>query len=200
MTAPITIRPAIKADAAEVALLVNIATHGGIGLGWAQDERAEGTYDPLEVGRLDMLDEKDELNWRNASMAECDGEITGMLLGYPKPDAMEPLPAKLPGFMRPILELEQLAAGHWFISMLAVHASWRSHGIGDMLLKLAEAKRGETERRGLALITEDVNVRARQLYEREGFSVEATRAMRDFPGSKAPGKDWLLMVKELTHG
>ena len=63
MTPEITIRPATKADASEVALLVNIATHGGIRGGWEQDERAEGTYDPLEVGRLDMLDETSGLNW-----------------------------------------------------------------------------------------------------------------------------------------
>ena len=40
MTAPIAIRPATKADASEIALLVNIATHGGIGMGWAHDARA----------------------------------------------------------------------------------------------------------------------------------------------------------------
>jgi ribosomal protein S18 acetylase RimI-like enzyme len=196
VTAAITIRPATKADAAEVALLVNIATHGGIGQGWRYDERATGTYDPLEVGRLDMLDETSGLNWRNASMAEVDGEVAGMLLGYAEEDDMGPLPEGLPDFMTPILQLEWLAAGTWFISMLGVHVPWRSHGVGGRLLALAETKRAATGRRGLALIVEDHNDRARALYERMGFAVTASRPMRHYPDGTQPGKDWLLMVKE----
>lgn len=196
MTAEITIRPATKADASEVALLVNIATHGGIRGGWEYDERAKGTYDPLEVGRLDMMDETSELNWRNASMAESDGEVVGMLLGYPEPDDMGPFPEDVMGFLVPIVELEWLAGGNWFISMLGVHVPWRSHGIGAQLLALAEDKRAETGRRGLALIVEDKNARARALYERMGFAVTASRPMRHYPDGTQPGKDWLLMVKE----
>ncbi len=50
VSTPVTTRPALKSDASEIALLVNIAVHGGIARGWAADERAEGTYDPIEVG------------------------------------------------------------------------------------------------------------------------------------------------------
>ena len=196
MSATLTTRPANKADAAEVALLVNIATHGGIGSGWGHDERAEGTNNPLEVGRLDMLDARSGLNWRNASMAEVDGEIVGMLLGYPEADDMGQLPGGLPDFMTPILQLEWLAAGTWFISMLGVHVPWRSHGVGGRLLARAEEKRAETKRRGLALIVEDHNDRARALYERMGFAVTASRPMRHYPDGTQPGNDWLLMVKE----
>lgn len=196
MTAPIAIRPATKADAAEVALLVNIATHGGIRAGWEHDERAEGTYDPAEVGRLDMLDEKSGLNWRNASMAESDGEVVGLLLGYPEADRMPPFPRDIPAFLVPILELEWLAAGTWFISMLGVHKPWRSQGIGGKLLELAEQKRTETGRHGLALIVEDHNEGARALYERIGFTVTASRPMHEYPDGTKPGKDWLLMVKD----
>lgn len=200
MSAPIAIRPATKADASEVALLVNVATHGGIGMGWAHDKRAKGTYDPIEVGRLDMLDESDGLNWRNASIAESDGEVVGLLLGYPEPEIMPPMPEDLPNFLVPIVELEWLSAGHWFISMLAVHTPWRGQGIGAKLLDLAETKRAEAGSRGLTLIAEDANVRARQLYEREGFAVSATRPMRKLPDGTTPGKDWLLMVKDQQDG
>jgi ribosomal protein S18 acetylase RimI-like enzyme len=195
VTAPITIRPAIKADATEVALLVNIATHGGVGIGWQHDARAQGTYDPAEVGRLDMLDETSDLNWRHAYMAESDGEVVGMLLGYPEPDEMPPLP-EVEGFLRPIVELEWLTGGKWFVSMLAVHAPWRGKGIGSRLLALAEEKRVETGRRGLALIVEDRNRGARSLYERDGFAVAASRPMQRYPDGTQPGKDWLLMVKD----
>ncbi len=195
MTVPITIRPAIKADASEVALLVNIATHGGIGIGWRYDERAEGTYDPAEVGRLDMLDEASDLNWRNASMAESDGEVVGMLLGYPEPEVMPKIP-ETEAFLRPIIELEWLAGGKWFISMLAVHKPWRGKGIGGRLIAVAKEKRAETGRQGLALIVEDINTGARRLYERDGFAVAAARPMHRYSDGTQPGKNWLLMVKD----
>ena len=143
-----------------------------------------------------MMDETSELNWRNASMAESDGEVVGMLLGYPEPDDMGPFPEDLMGFLVPIVELEWLAGGNWFISMLGVHVPWRSHGVGGRLLALAEEKRVETRRSGLALIVEDHNERARALYERMGFAVTASRPMRHYPDGTQPGKDWLLMVKE----
>lgn len=196
MTVPLAIRPATKADASEVALLVNIATHGGVAMGWGQGEAAEGTYDPIEVGRLRMLDESEPLSWKNASIAESDAEVVGLLLGYAEPDVMPPFPGHLPAFLVPILELEWLATSRWFISMLAVHKPWRGMGIGTKLLEHAELKRTETGMRGLALIVEDGNSGARALYERMGFAMVASRPMHRYPNGTRPGNDWLLMVKD----
>jgi len=192
----ITIRPARKSDASEIALLVNIAVHGGMVRRWAKDDQAEGTYEPLEVGRLEMMRDDTEFNWRSATMAEVDGEVAGMLLGYRKSDAVEPVPDDTPPFMRPIEELEAEAAGLWFISMLGVHKNWRGRSVGGALLDVAESKRDETGARGLALIVEDVNEGARRLYERRGFQVRTSRPMVRFPDSELHGKDWLLMVKD----
>jgi ribosomal protein S18 acetylase RimI-like enzyme len=190
------IRPARKSDASEVALLVNIAVHGGMARGWAVSEAAEGTYDPIEVGRIEMMRGDPEFGWEGATMAEIDGEIVGMLLGYRKPDAFRPVPETVAGFMRPIEELEAEAAGDWFINMLGVHVQWRGKGVGSTLLDVAEDKARETAARGLALIVEDVNEGARRLYERRGFGVRQKRAMVTLPGGYRAGKDWLLMVKE----
>ena len=121
----ITTRPARKSDASEIALLVNIAVHGGFSRGWAAEPAAEGTYDPIEVGRLGMMRDDTEFGWRSVTMAEVEEEVAGALLGYRKPDAFEPVPDTVTGFMRPIEELEAEAAGHWFISMLGVHLGWR---------------------------------------------------------------------------
>ncbi len=190
-------RAATKADAAEIALLVNIATHGGTAAGWGADEAASETYDPAEIGRIEMLRDDTSFNWRNATMAESDGEVVGLLLGYRKGPEPQALPPGLPPFMVPILELEESAADSWFISMLGVHLRWRSHGIGSKLLDVAEAKRAASRGNGLSLIVEDANAGARKLYEKRGFEVRTTRAMRAYPdGSRPPGTDWLLMVKE----
>lgn len=189
-----TTRPARKADASEIALLVNIALHGGIARGWAASERAEGTYDPIEVGRLDMMDDGSDWGWRSVTMAECDGEVVGMMLGYREPEAPAPIPVGEPAFMRPINELEAEAAGTWFISMLGVHVGWRGRGVGSQLLKVADGKRTETNARATALIVEDANDGARRLYARSGYEVRAERPM--VQGGGARGRDWLLMVKD----
>ena len=200
MSVSFAIRPARKSDAAEIALLVNIAVHGNMSLGWAHSEQAEGTYDPLEVGRLDMLDEDTEFSWRSAFMAEADGEIVGMLLGYRKEDARQPVPNALWAPLVPIEELEAEANGLWFVSMVGVHKPWRGRGAGSVLLDQAETQAQQTRAHGLGLIVGDANTGARKLYESRGYSVKASRPMVPFPGIKQEGKDWLLMVKEQKNG
>ena len=195
MSLDLTTRPARKSDASEIALLVNIAVHGGMVRRWAADESAADTYDPIEVGRLEMMTD-DEFGWRSVTMAEVDGEVAGMMLGYRKPDIFEAVPDNVTGFMRPIEELEAEAAGRWFISMLGVHAGWRGKGVGSGLLAIADAKCAETTASGAALIVEDANDGARRLYERKGYAVRSRRKMVKFAGSGMSGKDWLLMVKE----
>jgi ribosomal protein S18 acetylase RimI-like enzyme len=195
VSATLTTRPAIKADASEIALLVNIALHGGIAQGWAHGDRAKGTYDPIEVGRLEMMDGDADWGWRSVTMAEADGEVVGMMLGYRKDDAFEPVSASVSGFMRPIEELEAEANGKWFISMLGVHVGWRGKGVGSALLEVADIKRAETRADGVALIVEDATAGARKLYERKGYAVRSKRPMGHVPGG-SNGQDWLLMVKD----
>jgi len=190
------IRQARKSDASEIALLVNIAVHGGVARGWAASKAAAGTYDPIEVGRLEMLRDDTEFGWRSVTMAEVDGEVAGMMLGYRKPDSFEAVPDNVTGFMRPIEELEAEANGRWFISMLGVHLGWRGRGVGSKLLAVADAKRAETGASGPALIVEDANDGARRLYERKGYAVRSRRKMVKFAGSGMSGEDWLLMVKD----
>lgn len=196
MSDKIVTRPATKADATDIALLVNIATHGGIGMGWVHAKGAGEAYDPAEMGRLEMLTD-DEFGWRNATMATtADGEITGMLLGYRKSDEKRRVPGNTMGFLVPILELEYEAVATWFISMLGVHIGWRGKGVGSALLDVAEIKCTQSHAHGVSLIVEDVNLDARRLYERRGFAVRDKRPMVRYPDGSAPGKDWLLMVKE----
>jgi ribosomal protein S18 acetylase RimI-like enzyme len=170
--------------------------HGGAAVGWAHDRRADGTYNPLEVGRLEMLREDTQFGWRSAIMAEADGEVAGMLLGYRKADEREAVPADVWAPLRPIEELEAEADGRWFISMVGVHKPWRGKGVGSVLLDHADAQARATQARGQALIVEDANDGARRLYEGRGFRVTTSRPMVPFPGTPQHGTDWLLMVKE----
>lgn len=196
MTTQVAIRPATRADASDIALLVNIAAHGGPAQGWAADEAAKDTYSPIEVGRLRALRDEGAFTWRNATMAESDGEVVGMLLGYREPDAAEPTPPNAATYFVPLFELEGEACGDWYINMLGVYHRWRGQGIGTKLLAVADAKRDETAAHGIALIVEDDNAGARRLYERNGFGIRATRPIVPFPGGGPGGKVWLLMVKD----
>lgn len=197
MSAAITTRPATTADASDIALLTNIATHGLVSELWASGRDAAGTYSAIEAGRMSVLRDGDDFYWRKATMAESDGEIVGMLLGAREPDEAPPIPADLPNFLLPFDELRaEVGLGTWYVSMLGVHVAWRGRGIGARLLDLADAKCAESGARGLSLVVEDANVGARGLYERHGYAVRATRPIVKFPSGQPEGTDWLLMVKD----
>jgi ribosomal protein S18 acetylase RimI-like enzyme len=194
--AEVSLRPARPSDASDVALLINIATHGLIAQVWGREEGAAESYNPIEMGRLHVLRDGDDLSWRNATLAESEGEIAGLLLGYREADPPKPPPPNLPEFGRPFNELRTTMPGAWYVSMISVHLRWRGRGIGARLMEVAETKRVETKARGMSLIVEDINTRARRLYERFGFSVRGKRPMIPFPDGGPNGEDWLLMAKD----
>ncbi|NGP17613.1 GNAT family N-acetyltransferase [Devosia aurantiaca] len=195
MTIPYDIRPARKSDAAEIALLISIAVHGDM---WEEekDEQAGEVSGPIEVGRLDLLSEDGTFSWSDAFMAEANGEVAGMILGYRKPDARQPAPPNLWAPLVPLQELEAESAGLWYVAMLGVHKNWRSQGAGSALLEHADQQARRTNARGLALVVDDGNGGARKLYEGRGFVVRDSRPIVPFPDSKQDGSNWLLMVKE----
>jgi ribosomal protein S18 acetylase RimI-like enzyme len=198
MTIAYDIRPARKSDAAEIALLISIAVHGNM---WEEktDEAGE-VSGPIEVGRLDLLSEGGTFSWQDAFIAEADGEVAGMVLGYRKGDTPEPVPTDIWAPLRPLMELEAEAHGLWYIAMLGVHKDWRSKGAGSALLEQAETQARRSGAGGLALVVDDGNEGARKLYESRGFAVRDTRPITPFPESRQDGKNWLLMVKEQKNG
>ena len=113
----VCVRPASKADASEVAVLVNIATHGLFADLWGRESSEPAAFNPVEVGRRKVLDEG-ELSWRHASLAEHDGETIGLVLGSPN---LQRLPCSPPTPM-PILRRRPAEAG--------TSARWRSTRTG----------------------------------------------------------------------
>ena len=103
-------RPATKADAAALAVLVDIAGEGLPAYLWST-LRAPG-QSLLEVGRERAGREEGGFSYRNAIIAELDGEIAAALVGYRLDDPYElgDLDA-LPELVRPLVELEALAPG-----------------------------------------------------------------------------------------
>jgi hypothetical protein len=106
------IRPANPADAADLAALVNIAGEGLPYHLWSK--MAHAGQDPCEVGRERAGREEASFSYRNGVMAEAAGQIVGTLIGYPLPEAPEPIGPEMPAMFVPLQELENIAPGTWY--------------------------------------------------------------------------------------
>ena len=97
--------PATKADASALAVLVDIAGEGLPAYLWST-LKAPG-QSMLEVGRERAAREEGGFSYRNAIVAEIDGEVAACLVGYRLDDPYElgDLDA-MPELVRPLVELE----------------------------------------------------------------------------------------------
>lgn len=189
------IRAATPDDSAELARLMNIAGEGIPAFLWSL--MAEPGEDALAVGARRVARPEGGFSYTHARVATCGDESVGMLLGYRLPDPYEPGPLEdYPEVVRPLVALESLAPGSWYVNAIAVTEAARGGGIGRQLMQLAEALALWSGARSVSLIVAEANVGARRLYERLGFVVAARRPIVPFPGCPHEG-DWLLMLKAL---
>ena len=94
-------------------------------------------------------------------------------------------------FLKPLQELERLAAGTTHISYLCTIDSWRGEGIGSALMRFAETCRGP---RRMSIIVASSTNGARALYNRLGYSAAERRPMI-LANGRPNGADWTLMFK-----
>jgi ribosomal protein S18 acetylase RimI-like enzyme len=189
---PITTRKAAPEDDHHLAEFVNMASEGLAHHLWA---RAAGTGETAwDVGRRRARREEGSFSYRNAVIAEVDGEVAGALVGYPLPEAPEPIDPQMPAMFVPLQELENLAPGTWYVNVLATYPTFRRRGVASHLLGLAEAQVAGAGSRGLSIIVADTNVAARRLYEGRGYKAVDDRVIvkEDWPGK---GRRWVLLVK-----
>ncbi|NND48700.1 MAG: GNAT family N-acetyltransferase [Rhizobiales bacterium] len=195
MSENITIRPATAADAPSMAILVDIAAHGLAAYFWSAAVRRGEAYSVLEIGRQRAMRDEGSFSWRNASIAEIDDQIAAMLIGYRQPDEPEDVDLdELDPVIRPLMELEPLSAGTWYVNVLASFAEFRGRGAGSALMGKAEEIARSTDARGLSLIVENTNEAASRLYQRLGFREIARKPFHPFPGS-TPIESWVLMER-----
>jgi ribosomal protein S18 acetylase RimI-like enzyme len=190
-----TLRPASPADAPVLARLMNAA---GEGLpAWLWSQMAEPGEDVMAFGSRRVAGDDSSFSYRNVHVGEVGSAIVGMLLGYRLADPYDAGDLdELPLVIRPLIELESMAPGSWYINAVATLPEVRGKGVGSRLMKLAEQLCRESGGGEISLIVARENTGAVRLYDRLGFRPVATRPLIPFPGCDHSG-EWVLMIRTL---
>ncbi|MBW9061797.1 GNAT family N-acetyltransferase [Rhizobium herbae] len=193
MSAVLVLRAAQRKDAAELAVLVDIASHGFATWLWYGAVMRGDKDSAMEQGRSRMRNDHEPGTWKDAMVAEWDGEIAGVSIGYDLEESVRDMVAPHP-VIKPLLDLQVTVIGSRFIDSLGVYRHHRRKGIGRALLaREIEKAKG----RQVSLITESHNETAQALYFASGF-VEKARlpAVPLFENSKR--HDWVLLARDMT--
>lgn len=192
----VDIRPARKSDAPLLARLIDIAGEGIPSFLW--QSAAEPGESALDVGRRRAERDEGGFSWTNARVADLGGEVVAMLLGYRQPDRLPDIDfSEIPAFLHPLLELESLVPGSWYINALAVLPEHRGAGLGSRLLAEAGGLAARARATTISLIVDDANEGAKRLYDRHGYVQIARRPALPIPGGESHA-DWVLLVRDTT--
>ena len=184
-------RYATPEDAAPLAELVNFAGEGMPLYSWSK--MAGDGESPWDIGRQRAQRETGSFSYRNSIVRQDGDRVSAVLVGYALPEEPEPIDYdEMPAMFVPLQELEDLAAGTWYVNVLATYPDFRGKGYGSDLLAIAEQLAVATNTAGLSLIVSDGNPGARRLYEKSGYSEVATRPMVKQEWEN-PGETWVLM-------
>ncbi|ODS00930.1 hypothetical protein AUC68_13465 [Methyloceanibacter methanicus] len=191
-----TFRPATRADAATLAVLMDIAGEGVPNRLWL--DMAGPGHSALEVGRERARREEGGFSYRHTTVAEIGDEIAACLIGYRLDDPYDltGLDA-MPEPFRPLLRLEAQAPGTWYVNVLATFAEYRGQGIGAKLLDIAGTHARDAGAPAPSIIVGSWNTGAERLYARAGFQTVA-REPATLPPAYPQSGDWLLMIGPRT--
>jgi ribosomal protein S18 acetylase RimI-like enzyme len=188
------IREARPEDAKDLVRFINMAADDLPLHFWQKSVGPTG--DALAFGAERAARETGNFSYRNAWLAELDGEVAAGLLGYPAEGTPEPIAADTPPIFVPLLELEALAPGSWYLNVLASDAAFRGKGLGSALLAHAQdiaRARGFAQ---ISLIAADTHVEALRLYAAKGFAEVARRPVVKQDWS-VEANSWILFTKPL---
>jgi len=191
-------RPARRDDASAVVELFAIAGRGIPDYVWSL--HATNGHGPRQIATERVCREDANFSYRNVLLAEREGEVVGMLLGY---TLREPTPADvaaldtLPPVLRPMVALEQRAPGTFYINALAVREEHRGNGIGSKLLYKCRQKALGAHTARITVEVFEQNEGALRLYQRHGFRILDRCDVVRHPCHPYSG-ELLLMVQNLN--
>jgi len=188
------IRNARASDAAHLVRFINMAADDLPLHFWRKTVGPEG--DPWALGQERAARETGNFSYRNAWLAESDGQVGACLLGYAAEPEPGPIDPDTPPIFVPLLELEALAPGSWYLNVLATDAAFRGKGLGSALLAHAETVAAAAGHRSISLIAADTHHEALRLYTAKGYRQIASRAV--VKGDwQVDASEWRLFVKPL---
>lgn len=188
------IRDARADDADHLVRFINMAADALPLYFWKKSAGPGG--DPIALGRERAARETGNFSYRNAWLAEVDGQVAACLLGYPaamEPEAIDP---DTPPLFVPLLQLEAMAPGSWYLNVLATYPQFRGMGLGSALLAHAEAVTRIAGRSTISLIAEDTHQDALRLYRAKGFTEIARRPLVKEDWA-VDASEWILFTKSL---
>lgn len=188
------IREATASDAEHLVRFINMAADDLPLHFWKKTVGTAG--DALAYGRERAARPTGNFSYRNAWLAEVDDAVAACLLGYPAETAPGPIDPDTPPIFVPLLELEALAPGSWYLNVLATYAAFRGMGCGSALLSHAEAVARGAGHDSISLIAEDTHLEALRLYAAKGFREMARRPV--VKGDwQVDAREWILFTKAL---
>lgn len=187
------IRPATPQDAAHLVAFINMAADDLPLHFWRQSVGPDG--DAMALGRERAMRETGSFSYRNAWLAEVEGEVAACLLGYPAEDP-GPITQDTPPLFVPLLQLESMAPGAWYLNVLATYPAHRGRGLGAQLIAHACAHAKAQGHTTISLIACDTHRDALRLYRARGFTEIARRPVvkQDWQVDAA---EWMLFTKTL---
>ncbi|MBT9247560.1 GNAT family N-acetyltransferase [Gemmobacter fulvus] len=189
------IREARASDAAHLARFINMAADDLPLHFWRKTVGPEG--DPWALGQERAARGTGNFSYRNAWLAEVDGAVGACLLGYAAEVTPGPIDPDTPPIFVPLLELEALAPGSWYLNVLATYAAFRGKGLGSALLAQADAIAAASGHHSISLIAADTHQDALRLYSAKGFRQIARRPV--VKGDWAvDASEWILFTKAVS--
>jgi ribosomal protein S18 acetylase RimI-like enzyme len=178
-----TFRAATVEDCFTIAQLFQIAADGVADYIWNTLQPEYPGLSPLQIGATRYANPDSVFSYKNAVLAEQNGQVVGMMLSFPiEPSESDAgsenqLDSTTPAvtFPEQSSETEVMtpygleAPGTWYICALAVFPEYRGQGIGSQFLQLAHQQAAQRGFSDLSLLCFEQNVGALRLYQRHGF-------------------------------
>ncbi len=186
------IRQARASDAEHLARFINMAADDLPLHFWRKSVGPDG--DAWAWGKERAARESGSFSYRNAWLAEVDGAVAACLLGYPAEEAPAPIDPDTPPIFVPLLELEALAPGSWYLNVLATYDAFRGKGAGSALLAHAEEVARTAGHGVISLIAADTHPAALRLYAAKGYREVERRPVvkQDW---QVAATEWILFTK-----
>lgn len=189
------IRGAQASDADHLVRFINMAADDLPLHFWRRSVGPDG--DAWAYGRERAARETGNFSYRNAWLAEINGNVAGCLLGYPAEAEPAPIDPDTPPIFVPLLQLEALAPGSWYLNVLATYDQFRGKGCGSALLAHAEDVARRAGHSSISLIAADTHQDALRLYRAKGY-VEVARRPVVKEDWQVDATEWILFVKPVA--